>query len=69
LKEEMIIGAKNAQVVVVKFLGFQKSHCFANKVHCCATFVIVKFITTNVLVVVIQIDAKQQQSTFNGGLM
>jgi hypothetical protein len=50
-------------------LGFQKSHCFANKVHFYATFTVVKFVSIVVLEAIIEIDAKIQQSTFNGGIM
>jgi len=62
-KENVLISAKNAQVMVMWFLGFQNSCCFANNAHCCVTFMIIKFVVGIVLVIVTKFDVKLQQST------
>jgi hypothetical protein len=46
--------------VEMQFLGFQKFGCFANKAHCCATFMVIEFATIVVLVIAIKIDVKSQ---------
>ncbi len=64
LEEDVWIGAKNAQVVVVWLLGFQKC-CSTNKAHCCATSMVVKFVITIVFIITIKINVEAQSSTSN----
>jgi hypothetical protein len=44
----------------MEFLGFQKFGYFANKAHCCATFMVIEFAAIVVLVVATKIDVKSQ---------
>ncbi len=58
----MLIGAKNAQVVVVWHLGFQTCGS-SNKAHCCATSMVIKFVITIVFIITIKINVEAQSST------
>lgn len=53
-------GAKEAQIMVMWFIAFVNSHCFANKTHCCATFVVEECSTSLVFISPFEINVKPQ---------
>jgi len=49
LEKNVVIDAKNAQIVIMQLLGFFNSCFLVNKAHCCATSMVIEFVATIVL--------------------